>query len=902
MADNELRMTIRAKDEASGVLKGIGDVAKTALGVAIGTIVVPALKALAGQLGSVFTEAGAAEDAQARLNTVLKSTGGIAGVTAQMANELATSLGQVTRFEDDTVLASEALLLTFTNIGKDVFPQAIIAATDMATVLKTDLDTSIRQLGRALNDPIQGMSALTRMGVQFSEEQKKVITALVESGNVAGAQAIILEQLRIKFGGAAEAAGATFAGQLTIAKNNIGNLKEAIGLQLIPALTGLIGEFNSFVTTVTPAISGAIGMIWREFAGLAGMAEDWGKDFGLSFARGIASAIPYIVGVIRAISRILAYWFAPGSPPKIAEDIDEWGKALVQEYFKAFSGADLSSIIGFSRDVGSLLQDALSFGLIGEGQAAGMLAPLKAQFAAMFAELGQTGTVGAASFAALRGAAGPLGAQVERTARGFLDIPEGQAASPETAGAAAEKATDETKALAAAQEELFLATATAAEKVAYWQDQVAAAEVGTLAWTQASLQLARAQEALDKAAKGAGASVEEGMAAAQAAIDGLDIGADPATGESPLLGMFDAEAINARAEEIASGITGKLFPMFDALKLKWQELRDGAVAAFAGIQLWLDTNLPVMEAAVTTGWQTVKDNTTVLTADMSDTAIRNQSLIESWMAEHYPLMTTAAVESMTVLQVGLAALGIAMTTDMTTTTGNQRTIWEAMWGNLMVLESQSIITMLGILSIGLNLMTLNWRGAWLDVKELARSSWEYLKDVMDAEEFVAVVDALAGEIVAAFGANYEDFKQAGKSIVFAMIDGVREVIRGVAPEVVDTVKEGVQNAIDALTGNTPPAPVVIPGTSGRTKPPPPKKRTSVYPRLAGGTSYWGGGMALVGEQGAELVSLPMGSSVLNAEQTSRAGGTTWNVTINSGQNGVRVIDDIRYLQMLGAMA
>ena len=58
-----------------------------------------------------------------QLNAVLKSTAGVAGVTAQAADDLAKSLEGVTNFDDEAVLSAENLLLTFTKIGKDIFPQ-----------------------------------------------------------------------------------------------------------------------------------------------------------------------------------------------------------------------------------------------------------------------------------------------------------------------------------------------------------------------------------------------------------------------------------------------------------------------------------------------------------------------------------------------------------------------------------------------------------------------------------------------------------------------------------------------------------------------------------------------------------------------------------------------------------
>jgi hypothetical protein len=231
-------------DSALGkTLKGVGSALKTGLAVGIGAVVAGTGLLIAG-LFDATKAAMEAELVQADLNAVLKSTGGIAGVTADAANELANSLSKVTMFEDDVILAGENMLLTFTNIGKDVFPMATQAMLDMAQKMGTDPTQAAIQLGKALNDPIAGISALSRVGVTFSEDQKKTIKALMDTGDTAGAQKIILAELNKEFGGVAQAAGGTLQGQLTILQNQFGNVKESVGSALIPVISDLAKEYG----------------------------------------------------------------------------------------------------------------------------------------------------------------------------------------------------------------------------------------------------------------------------------------------------------------------------------------------------------------------------------------------------------------------------------------------------------------------------------------------------------------------------------------------------------------------------------------------------------------------------------------------------------------------------------
>ena len=190
-----------------------------ALGVALGAV------GLALAYG-VIRNTIEAEKVQAQLEAALKSTGGAAGQTIKALNEHAAALQAVTTYGDEATNSAQAILLTFTRIQGDTFPKATEAVLDMATALQMDLKSSAIQVGKALNDPILGVTALGRAGVQFSEDQKAMIKTLVETGHTAEAQIIILRELETQFGGSATAARDTLGGALEALKNAFGDLLE----------------------------------------------------------------------------------------------------------------------------------------------------------------------------------------------------------------------------------------------------------------------------------------------------------------------------------------------------------------------------------------------------------------------------------------------------------------------------------------------------------------------------------------------------------------------------------------------------------------------------------------------------------------------------------------------------
>lgn len=206
--------------------------------------------------------------ALAQTRAVLKSTGGVANVTAKQITGLADSIEKTTGVDDLAIQRGENLLATFTNIrnetgkGNDVFTRATKTIADMSVALGQDTKASAIQLGKALNDPIKGVTALRRVGVSFTADQLKQIKSLVASGKTLDAQKLILRELTKEFGGSAKAAGQTLPGQLNILKARLDDVAQKVGEKLVPALTRIV----TWVSDHWPQISAVIERTFQEIA------------------------------------------------------------------------------------------------------------------------------------------------------------------------------------------------------------------------------------------------------------------------------------------------------------------------------------------------------------------------------------------------------------------------------------------------------------------------------------------------------------------------------------------------------------------------------------------------------------------------------------------------------------
>ena len=241
-----------------GALRGIGEIALDLGKNALGGVANFFQTAVQGTLDY--------QNALAQTEAVFKSTSGAVGVTVEELENLARNLSAVegqSLFTDDQILGAQNVLMTFTNIQDLEFADATAAIVDLSQAMGQDLQSSAVQVGKALNDPAEGITALTRVGVSFTEEQKAMVASLVETGDTAEAQRIILSELERQFGGSAAAAAGTFSGQMVVMQEKIEDAKGAIGDALVPLLQEMSVIFTENILPVIQDVTARIGEFFQ---------------------------------------------------------------------------------------------------------------------------------------------------------------------------------------------------------------------------------------------------------------------------------------------------------------------------------------------------------------------------------------------------------------------------------------------------------------------------------------------------------------------------------------------------------------------------------------------------------------------------------------------------------------
>ena len=108
------------------------------------------------------------------------------------------------------------------------YQRVIDVASDLAQTNNGAVKDSLLQVAKALNAPSQNLTALSRSGIQFTEQQKEQIKTLDKSGRLLEAQNLILKELERQYGGNAKAAATGFAGAVDTLGENFRDFQETL--------------------------------------------------------------------------------------------------------------------------------------------------------------------------------------------------------------------------------------------------------------------------------------------------------------------------------------------------------------------------------------------------------------------------------------------------------------------------------------------------------------------------------------------------------------------------------------------------------------------------------------------------------------------------------------------------
>jgi phage-related protein len=352
-----------AEEESSGFSNFISNT----LAVALGGILVNAIEmaisavgSLVGELRGFIDDALEAEKAVTSLEQTIKSTGGAAGLTSEAALDLAAQFRDLYGGSHEAVMAVEEIGLTMGTISANEMPAFIQTVADLGAKMGK-VELAARLMAQAQEDPVSVLTRLRRMGILFSESLEEQIKALAETGDKAGAYALVMDRVSEATSGAATAMANTTSGKMEILQEHFSETGKTIMETFLPVIASVADTLlsaldspavQSAISSMTTSLGNMVDSISPALINMISSAFSWGFNLISSFAEGIEYASNLVVGAVDFIGSIVSSLMAPGSPPKFLPDIGQWGTDTMDMYLAGFTQADFSIF----DDIGNMIE------------------------------------------------------------------------------------------------------------------------------------------------------------------------------------------------------------------------------------------------------------------------------------------------------------------------------------------------------------------------------------------------------------------------------------------------------------------------------------------------------------------------------------------------------------------
>jgi hypothetical protein len=279
----------RAAHSVKSSIKSIG-VGAMKMGAAIGAAGiagVAAVGALGVKLALMGEELATAEDRIKNINKQMGLFGSESDNVSKRMIALAKATSVNIGVDAKSIMMTQAKLATFAELAATAdeaggsFDRATQAALDMAAAGFGDAESNAVQLGKALQDPIKGITALARSGVTFTAQEKAKIAALVASNKMLEAQEMILKAVEKQVGGtaAATANGSDrMKAAFTLMLEEIGKPLASITAKLADLFVQIVPKIQAMMEKIAPTIRQIGGLLSDALSeAVAGDTEKLGR-------------------------------------------------------------------------------------------------------------------------------------------------------------------------------------------------------------------------------------------------------------------------------------------------------------------------------------------------------------------------------------------------------------------------------------------------------------------------------------------------------------------------------------------------------------------------------------------------------------------------------------------------
>lgn len=186
------------------------------------------------------------EKATKLLENAIQAAGNQGKVSAKNLSDYAGQLQLISKYDDEATMSAFTLLEQMTALDEDGLKALMPSIQNLASALDMDLQSAASLVGKTIGSDT---NALGRYGIEVDASASK-----------SEKMAQVLQGLA-KYQGAAATEAATFSGKMAILKNQIGDLAEQFGNELLPILSEVVSNLSGMVkqfSALTPEQKKAI--------------------------------------------------------------------------------------------------------------------------------------------------------------------------------------------------------------------------------------------------------------------------------------------------------------------------------------------------------------------------------------------------------------------------------------------------------------------------------------------------------------------------------------------------------------------------------------------------------------------------------------------------------------------
>ena len=276
--------------------------------------------------------------------------------------------------------------------------------------LAKELGTTVEMMSEE-EKALAALNAVTERGMVLAEQMGlEHITASEALGQMRVSLRNVKNQIGLAFNPAVKAAAVALNDLINTGLKPLAPLLERT---VAPAVTVVIEKLHQMAVSAVESGKRVLSGLGRPIAEAARSALQWGINISVNLAKGIVTgAARALTAAMNYVSKLLSAWLGPGSPPRVAPNLPEWGQNAMEEFLKGFTMASFDILEGTQAMLERALDTLVEAGAMGEDVAERIFEGISVKLIGAIDKFQETGKVSQEVLSALTRFGGRFGEQL----------------------------------------------------------------------------------------------------------------------------------------------------------------------------------------------------------------------------------------------------------------------------------------------------------------------------------------------------------------------------------------------------------------------------------------------------------------------------------------------------------